>query len=105
MAPERKKFMQPQAQHIQTIIDPSGPSELRQVKYGHEAWSDFTLDDETIIRTKTIVVSARWMKGQFSLEGEPVYYVKTKLFLTTISNPKFRRKATPKAQKRRRKKR
>lgn len=43
------------------------------VSESHEKWSEFTLEDGTVIRMKISVVSAARVKGEYDENGQPVY--------------------------------
>jgi hypothetical protein len=38
-----------------------------------EKWSEFTLEDGTVIRMKATLVSAARVKGEYDSQGNPVY--------------------------------
>ena len=43
------------------------------VSESHEKWSEFTLEDGTVIRMKISVVSAARVKDEYDENGQPVY--------------------------------
>jgi hypothetical protein len=89
----------PQVQPIAPVFNPDGPSELRQVKSAKEEWSEFTLDDGTVLRVKPSVVDARWMKGQFGPDGDPLYLVRTNVVMSTIAPENLRKGAASRKKK------
>lgn len=38
-----------------------------------EAWSEYTLSDGTVIRTKAALLEAKRAVGQYSQDGNPIY--------------------------------
>lgn len=42
-----------------------------------EYWSEYLLDDGTVIRLKPVVLSVMRLEGQYDNEGQPGYAVKT----------------------------
>jgi hypothetical protein len=58
-----------------------------------EKWSEITLEDGTIIRVKQSVASVIRIDGQFDLEGNPMYVVKSAPSVAIVHvNPERRRK-------------
>jgi hypothetical protein len=53
--------------------NPSGPSEPVDITSSKEGWSEFLLEDGTVIRTKAVLLEAKKMTGQFNAAGEPIY--------------------------------
>jgi hypothetical protein len=58
---------------VQLGFDPTGPSEPIDIVSSKEGWSEYTLEDGTVIRTKGVLLAVKKMTGQFNPEGEPVY--------------------------------
>src|SRR5665213_972279 len=59
--------------------DPAGPMEPRDVVSSKEGWSEYTLEDGSVIRAKAVVLSAKKAVGQFNADGEPVYVLQLTL--------------------------
>lgn len=80
----------------------TGKLEPRRVIKSDENWSDYTLDDETVIRIKPVMIDIQRSKGQFNVEDDPVYLIKSGMILNTVAAPhlkkgyKRKRKATRK---------
>jgi hypothetical protein len=56
--------------------DPRGKMEQRSVRRINEAWSEYELDDGTIIKTRTSVIDVKQAVGQYNPEtGDPIYIV------------------------------
>ena len=58
---------------MQLGFDPKGPSEPVDIVSSKEGWSEFTLQDGTVIRTKAVLLDVKKMVGQYNPEGDPVY--------------------------------
>jgi hypothetical protein len=52
-----------------------------------ERWSEVTLEDGTVLRVKTTVVSAMRVAGQYDQEGHPVYVIKSAPVIMVVSSP------------------
>jgi len=63
----------PGALSVQLGYDPKGPWEPVDIVSSKEGWSEFALEDGTIIRAKALLLDVKKMIGQFNAEGEPVY--------------------------------
>lgn len=58
-----------------------------------EKWSEFTLEDGTILRAKMSIVSAARVDGQFDQDGNPMYVTKSHNIVSVVESPeKLRRK-------------
>ena len=53
--------------------DPSGPKESVDIVSSKDSWSEFQLDDGTVIRAKAVVLDVKKMTGQFNNDGDPIY--------------------------------
>jgi hypothetical protein len=53
--------------------DPKGPAEPVDIVSSKDGWSEFTLADGAIIRTKAAVLDVKKMVGQYNADGEPIY--------------------------------
>jgi hypothetical protein len=69
---------------VQLGYDPTGPSEQIDIVSSKDGWSEYTLQDETVIRAKAVVLDAKKMIGQFNAQGEPIYVLQ----LTMINQVK-----------------
>jgi hypothetical protein len=58
---------------VQLGYDPAGPAEQVDIVSSKDGWSEYTLQDETVIRAKAVVLDAKKMVGQFNAEGDPIY--------------------------------
>ncbi len=71
---------------------PSVPTEPRLIKKSEELWSQYTLDDGTIIQIRPILVEAEKAKNKFDAEGNPIYYLKTAIVMNVKTPGKFKKK-------------
>jgi hypothetical protein len=56
-----------------------------QVEESTERWSEFTLQDGTVIRAKLMLASAVRTEGQFDPMGNPLYVTNVAPILTIVS--------------------
>jgi hypothetical protein len=52
-----------------------------------ERWTDVTLEDGTLLRVKTTVLSATRVAGQWDPEGNPLYFIKSAPVVMIVSSP------------------
>jgi hypothetical protein len=64
------------------------------VKESREKWSEFELEDGTVMRIKPAVMSAIRIDGHYDQEGNPAYAVKAGQVVAIISTPEHLRKGT-----------
>lgn len=58
-----------------------------------EKWSEFKLDDGTILRAKMSIVSAARVDNDWDQDGNPSYVIKSHNIVTVVESPeKLRRK-------------
>ena len=55
--------------------DPKGPTENVDIISSKDGWSEYTLQDGSVIRAKAVVLDAKKMVDQFNADGEPIYIV------------------------------
>jgi hypothetical protein len=77
-----------------TVPLPSGNVEASevQVEESTERWSEFRLQDGTVIRAKATVLSAARIDGQYDPPGNPTYHVNVAPIITVVSVPDRLRK-------------
>jgi hypothetical protein len=63
-----------------------------QVEESSERWSEFTLQDGTVIRAKLMVTSAVRVDGQFDAVGNPLYQANLAPVMSVVSVPDQYRK-------------
>ena len=66
--------------------DPKGKMEQRDVVSSKDGWSEYTLDDKTVIRVKAIILDVKKAVDQFSLEGDPIYIMQQTI-VTSLDAP------------------
>jgi hypothetical protein len=72
--------------------DPSIPQEPRQIRKSQELWSEYALDDGSVIRIKPILIDVHRAKNRFNAEGNPLYFLKTAFVINSVSPPRLRKK-------------
>jgi hypothetical protein len=65
----------PQGPHNPLGYDPKGKLVPVDVVSSKEAWSEFTLSDGTVIRTKALLMAVQKAEGQYSADGNPIYVI------------------------------
>lgn len=55
--------------------NPKGKIEQRDVVSSKGGWSEYTLDDGSIIRAKAVVLDVKKAIDQYDIHGEPIYIV------------------------------
>jgi hypothetical protein len=63
-----------------------------QVDESTERWSEFQLQDGTVIRVKATILSAARMDGQYDQLGNPLYQVNVAPVITIVNVPDRLRK-------------
>jgi hypothetical protein len=63
-----------------------------QVEESTERWSEFQLQDGTILRAKATILSAARVDGQYDPLGNPMYHVNVAPVMTVVSVPDRLRK-------------
>ncbi len=58
-----------------------------QVRESTERWSDFTLEDGTVLRAKLMIISGVRADGEFDLNGNPVYIMNVGPVFSIVSSP------------------
>jgi len=47
--------------------------EQKNIVNAKDGWSEYTLDDGTVIRLKCVLLDVKKAVGQFTIEGDPIY--------------------------------
>lgn len=58
---------------MQLGYNPNGPTEPVDIVSTKEGWSEFNLQDGTVIRAKAVLLDVKKMTGQFNADGDPIY--------------------------------
>jgi hypothetical protein len=81
---ERKtKIMFNGQQHDATLIP---------VTSSQEPWSEYILDDGSLLRLKTVVTEVYKIDGFYTAEGDPVYQIKSKNIVSAISPEELKKR-------------
>jgi hypothetical protein len=64
--------------------NPAGRMETRDVVGSKDGWSEYTLDDGSVLRAKAIVLDVKRAVDQFNLDGDPIYVMQ----LTVVNQVK-----------------
>lgn len=77
---------------------PGADGKLREavdvsIDHSSERWSEFTLEDGTVLRAKISIISAGRVDGEWDQDGNPMYVTKSHNIVTVVESPeKLRRK-------------
>ncbi len=64
--------------------NPAGRMEPRDVVASKDGWSEYTLDDGSVLRAKAAVLDVKRAVDQFNADGDPVYVMQ----LTVVNQVK-----------------
>lgn len=78
---------------IQLGYDPKGPSVPVDVVSSKEGWSEFTLEDGTVIRAKAMLLDVKKMVGQYNAQGEPIYLMQLIMANQALVPDKLKKKS------------
>lgn len=78
--------------------DPNGRKEPRDVVGSKDSYSEYTLDDGCIIRTKAVLLDVKRAVDQFDDQGNPVYIMQLTM-ITNVRAPENLKKKIPAANK------
>jgi hypothetical protein len=53
--------------------NPNGPKQPVDIVSSKDGWSEFALEDGTVIRTKAAVLDVQKLVDQYNADGEPIY--------------------------------
>jgi hypothetical protein len=62
------------------------------VSESNERWSEITLEDGTVLRTKQVVLNALRLDGRWDPDGNPLYTLKINPVMAIVSAPDHLRK-------------
>ena len=62
------------------------------VQEAKEVWSEYRLSDGTVLRIKPVMITISRMEGEHTIEGDPVYNMKSTL-VTDVRAPKELKKS------------
>ena len=53
--------------------DPAGEMEPADISNTKEGWSEYTLNDGSVIRAKAVILDVKRAIGQYASDGNPIY--------------------------------
>lgn len=65
--------------HLSLGYDPKGKMEPRDVVSSKEGWSEYTLDDGSVIRVKAVLLEVKRAVDQYTPDGDPIYLMQNAL--------------------------
>jgi hypothetical protein len=83
---------------------PPAVLDARRVVRSSEGWSEYKLDDGTVLKIRSVLVDVKRAKDQYGIDGKPTYFM-TLTNVTEATTPARLMRPTPKnigARKRRR---
>jgi hypothetical protein len=72
--------------------NPQGVAEQRNVVASKDGWSEFTLDDGSVLRLKAALLDAKRAVGQYSEDGNPLYILQFAVINQLVAPPDLRKK-------------
>ncbi len=51
----------------------------RYVENEHEPWNEFLLEDNLLVRLKTVLTKVTWVKPSVNIQGDPLLWVRTSI--------------------------
>jgi hypothetical protein len=66
--------------------DPTGKVEPVDILSSKDGWSEYNLDDGTVLRVKAVALDVKKAIGQYSPDGDPIYLVQSAL-VTQVKVP------------------
>jgi hypothetical protein len=58
---------------VNSEFNPSGKTEPRDILSSKDGWSEYTLQDGTVMRVKAAILDVKVLIGQYSPDGDPIY--------------------------------
>jgi hypothetical protein len=72
--------------------DPTGPTAQRKIVKAKEGWSEFTLEDGSVIQAKAVILDVKRAIGQFNIDGNPVYIMQMTMVHHLIAPTSLKKK-------------
>ena len=83
----------PASMQIPLGYDPTGPMEQRSVVASKDGWSEYTLDDDTVIRARAALIDVKRAVDQFNpITGEPIYVLQLTIVNSTNVPDRLKKK-------------
>jgi len=85
--PVRKRApLQLSSMQVSLGYDPKGKMEQRDVVSSKDGWTEYKLDDGSIIKVKAVILEIKRAVDQYNLEGNPIY-VMQQTIISTVQAP------------------
>lgn len=75
-----------------TGVAPGAKTEQRSVVASRDGWSEYTLDDGTVIKTRTALVDVKRVVDQYAPNGDPLYIIQAAAITNIEAKPELKRK-------------
>jgi hypothetical protein len=72
--------------------DPTKPTVQRKIVKTKEGWSEFRLDDGSVIQAKAVILDVKRAVDQFNIEGNPVYIMQMTMVHNLIAPSSLKKK-------------
>jgi len=75
---------------------PAGAASTAQdvdVQEAKEVWSEYRLSDGTVLRIKPVMITISRMEGEHTIEGDPVYNMKSTLVTDVRAQKELKKSA------------
>jgi hypothetical protein len=72
--------------------DPKGKMEQRSIVRSKDGWSEYELDDGTVLKTRTAIIDVKRAVGQYSANGDPLYIIQAAQLTNTEAPPRLKKK-------------
>jgi hypothetical protein len=82
----------PLAPQFMLGYDPTKPTVQRKIVKAKESWSEFRLDDGSVIQAKAVILDVKRAVGQFNIEGNPVYIMQMTMVHNLIAPASLKKK-------------
>ncbi|MFM9843083.1 MAG: hypothetical protein ACKVOI_08965 [Dongiaceae bacterium] len=66
--------------------DPTGKMEQRSIVGSSDGWSEYKLEDTSVIRLKAVLLDVKRAVDQFNASGDPIYVMQI-AFVTNVAAP------------------
>jgi hypothetical protein len=77
---------------VPSDFNPQGTAEQRNVVASKDGWSEYTLDDGSVLRLKAALLDAKRAVGQYSADGNPLYILQFAVVNQLQAPPGLRKK-------------
>jgi hypothetical protein len=81
----------PSASQFPFGYNPTGAMEQRDIVSSKDGWSEYTLNDGSVIRLKSVLVDVKRAIDQYGPDGNPIYVLQT-TFINNLTAPETLKK-------------